>query len=105
MSWSNFSKIKASLVLVFIFGAFTFLLGLAFNKLPNSLSDRDKQLISFIGVPAITLGFLALVNSRMLEEIESDVKIKEMGLKIELNEKFKTDLVTEMQNFMEEYQE
>jgi hypothetical protein len=101
MSLSKFYKIKASLVFVFIFGAFTFFLGFVYNQLPKTLSDRDKQLISLIGAPTLVLAFLALINSTVSQEIESEIKSKKRELKDESDE----TLNLEMKDFMELYQD
>ncbi|MEH2361573.1 hypothetical protein [Nostoc sp.] len=63
---------NSTLIFVFMFGAFTGVIGYTYNV----LSDRDKQILPFLGVP-IVLGFFGLISSTISKEI--DEKAKEQG--------------------------
>ncbi|MCC5628321.1 hypothetical protein LC613_09445 [Nostoc sphaeroides CHAB 2801] len=101
MSWSNLGKIKASLIFVFIFGVYTFALGFTYNKLPESLSDKEKQLMSFLGAPALTLAFLTFVNYVISQEVKADVE-QQRNI---LNEEKERSCDKEIEAFMNQYNE
>ncbi|MBD2411784.1 hypothetical protein FACHB389_04650 [Nostoc calcicola FACHB-389] len=105
MNWSNLAKIKASLILVFIFGVYTFIIGLTYNQLPESLSDKQKQFISFIGSPAIAIFFLTLINYRISEEVEADVKLQFDTKERDLKDEYQNKLEDENKYFIEKYKD
>ncbi|MBD1836913.1 hypothetical protein H6F78_14805 [Coleofasciculus sp. FACHB-64] len=95
MNLGSFFKINSSSIFVFIFGAFTWLIGFIYSQFPTTLSERDRQIVNFVFAPAVALGFLTLVNYTISKEIEAEAEKRS-------TENLDEQLESEMEDFRQQ---
>lgn len=102
MNREIYFKLRPSLFYISLFGIITFALGWAYNNIPEKLSSAQKQLLSFVGAPAITLGFLAFIHKTVTDEVEELSKSKlEERISLEMKD-YKDRYSKDLQDLKEE---